>query len=133
MLPAYDYLGSFMRVLLITSNSLFAETISVSIQKTNCADFVCVSPNAAAEAIAASKPEVIMFDEACLASCSGELIWKAAQELSACRIVLLNLHSNDIVILDAWRATIHHLNDLLKVLQPKMPLEFPTESLSVFS
>jgi hypothetical protein len=74
-----------------------------------------------------------MLDEGCLAGGSMEMIWNAARELPGCRLVLLDLNSNDIVVLDVWRATIHHLDDLLKVLQPKMPLEFPTESVSVFS
>lgn len=118
--------GVLARVLLVSSNILFAETISISIQKTNCVTLIPVSPEAAPETIRTCRPDLVLLDEDCLAAEAGGLIWQAARDLPGLRVVLLNLQSNDIVVLDSHHATIHCLNDLFDVIQTKTPLEFVT-------
>lgn len=115
-----------VQVLLVSSNILLAETISSSIQKTNSISLTPVLPEVAPEAIKTFQPDLVLLDEDCLAADAGGLIWQAARDLPGLRVVLLNLQSNDIVVLDAHQTTIHCLNDLLELIRPQTPLELVT-------
>lgn len=122
-----------MRALLVSSNTLLAETISTSIQSENCIDLVSVAPDAAPETIRSSRPEVILLDEGCLTAATMETIWKAARQLPSFRVVLLSSLSNDIVVLDAACTTLHHSIDLLNLMQSRVSPEFATDSVAVFT
>jgi DNA-binding NarL/FixJ family response regulator len=103
------------RVLIVSSNVLFAEVIAQSLSSHLNLELVSVVPETAAEEIKAFPPDVIIVDEAIGSEELGKLLI-ATRGLPCAQLLLMNLRGNDFIVLDSHKAVIRQATDLFETI-----------------
>jgi TorA maturation chaperone TorD len=103
------------RILIISSNVLFAEVMIQSLSSYSSLELIRSVPSIAAEEMNDFSPDVIIVDDAVGSDELGKIII-AARELPCTQMLLMNLKGNDFVVLDSHRAVIHQATDLLHTI-----------------
>ena len=105
-----------MSIVLVSSNPLFAEVLSHTLQEAG-ASLIQVTPEEAAGCIAAEQPAIVLVDESRMeAPVLGELLAVGRRQPETVTI-LVNLQDNDITIVSARRATIGKGEDMQAVIR----------------
>ncbi|OGO14965.1 MAG: hypothetical protein A2Z14_05510 [Chloroflexi bacterium RBG_16_48_8] len=103
------------RILIVSSNVLFAEVITQSLFSHSSLKLISVYPEAASGEIETIPPDVIIVDEAVGSEELGRILI-AARNLPCAQLLLMNLKGNDFVVLDSRQAIIRHTTDLLDTI-----------------
>ncbi|MCJ7568433.1 MAG: molecular chaperone TorD family protein [Anaerolineales bacterium] len=100
------------RVLILSANPLFVDVISQSLLGQSNLELIKAAPVDASVEITEHQPDVIIVDEANEPEELGQIL-VAARDLASAQILLMNLRSNDFVVLESHRARIRKTTDLL--------------------
>ena len=105
-----------MGILLISANPLFGEVIAEMLVETLSTELRVLPPAQAAAQIQRMQPEVLIVDEK-TPEIQLEQILSSARSLPRVRILLLNAYSNDLVLLDSYRACMRKVEDLHNMIK----------------
>lgn len=108
-----------MSILLVASTGLFAEGLRHQLEALG--EVLEVSPEEASARIPELRPATIVIDDGALTHEQLTSVIEAGRGLPHTRMVLLNLKSNELAVLNAHQKTIHHKEDLLKIIQAEQP------------
>jgi putative dimethyl sulfoxide reductase chaperone len=111
------YLEAAMRILLVSSNPLFAEILSHTLRDATGSEASQIAPQFAPEYIRLQRPQLIVLDENSFSDCELSELLAVARMLPDSHTLLLNRQNNDITIISAHRATIRKVEDMAKVIQ----------------
>jgi putative dimethyl sulfoxide reductase chaperone len=110
------YLEAAMRILLVSSNPLFAEILSHTLRDATGSEASQIAPQFAPEYIRLQRPQLIVLDENSFSDCELSELLAVARTLPDSHTLLLNRQNNDITIISAHRATIRKVEDMAKVI-----------------
>jgi putative dimethyl sulfoxide reductase chaperone len=110
------YLEAAMRILLVSSNPLFAEILSHTLRDATGSEASQIAPQFAPEYIRLQRPQLIVLDENSFSDCELSELLAGARTLPDSHTLLLNRQNNDITIISAHRATIRKVEDMAKVI-----------------
>ena len=103
------------RILIVSLNVLFSEVVSQAL--CGHANLECIQrdPSKVLEEIKDYSPDVIVVDES-VEPDELRRLFIAVQDLPCAQVLLMNLHCNDIVVMDTHRVVIGEAGDLWKVI-----------------
>ena len=103
------------RILIVSSNVLFAEVLSQSLSGYPNLEWVKSIPSMAIEEITTSPPDVIIVDEAVGSDELGRILI-ATRQLACTQILLMNLQGNEFIVLNSHKEVIREAGDFLKTV-----------------
>jgi hypothetical protein len=101
-----------MRTVIISDNPLFAEVMNETVAGYACAltSFKTSDP---ISRLSEFKPQLVILDETAKEMAEGLI---AVCHLLACRIILVNLRNNDLVILDSEMRTVSNMGHMKEAM-----------------
>jgi CheY-like chemotaxis protein len=109
-----------MKLVVVSSNPLFAEVLNAALQGHNHYEVSVAPPDEFTQVIAKVEPDVIIVDEG-LGQCVYEPLLTAARERTSSHIILLNPMNNRLCVLDSRRSIIQEVDDLCQAIGRQTP------------
>jgi len=108
--------GKFMKLVLTSSNPLFAEVLIAALEKHADYEVTACTPDEFATVLAQTGPDVIVVDKG-MCQEPYEAILAAARARTSSRVISLGLDENEIAVLNSHKEIILKTEDLCKVLR----------------
>jgi DNA-binding NarL/FixJ family response regulator len=104
-----------MKLVLTSSNPLFAEVLSAALEKHEDYQVSACTPDEFEGVLAHISPDVVVVDKSVCQE-RYEAIMAAARGRLSSRVILLSLEENEIAVLNSHKEIIYHAEDLCKIL-----------------
>ena len=105
-----------MKLVLTSSNPLFAEVVSAALEKHEEYELTACTPDEFEQVFKQTGPDVIVVDK-CMCQERYEAILAAARARACSRVISLGLDENEIAVLNSHKEIILKTEDLHKVLR----------------